>query len=519
MSSAAAVDDERPGVLDESTIDVTTMRNDKELADTQIEGVSKETRRFRRKRDVLREVGRKQCGCFKSRALLKAWAVRNFLPMGLATALIIGLSWPFPGARVNKPKLGKYGGAASTFMTIGIFIISGLSLKTDEIKKVIGKQGRAGFLYGLIAILGITPIVGFAAVQIPFSRPEFSYGLAIFCSVPTTLASGNSMVSQSGGNTALSLLFTVVTNLVAVVTTPFWLQGIFSTKQSQNSKAQVDAVQLLQLLLVTVLVPLVFGKLLRDFMPGMKAFITAQKVKLSVTNNLLLTLIVWQTLSSAAKDLKTQKFADILAVIVAAAFLHVLYLGLNWPVCSKILKLDQPEFKAVVIMSSQKTLPFCVTVIGYLGVLGKAGFMVIPCIAGHMSQLFIDAYLQSRWLSIMAKEEAARQALTTAPSVRSPSSTSSQSGDIDHTSPGMSATTAVVVGHSDGGDAQGGVHGVNGHEPVTAAVRQRKVSDVEVGADSSRDQQQHEQQQQEWRTVRSASIPADMQVTATTIQL
>ena len=119
----------------------------------------------------------------------------------------------------------------------------------------------------------------------------------------------------------------------------------------------------------------------------------------------------------------------------------------------------------------------------------------------------------------MAKEEAARQALTTAPSVRSPSSTSSQSGDIDHTSPGMSATTAVVVGHSDGGDAQGGVHGVNGHEPVTAAVRQRKVSDVEVGADSSRDQQQHEQQQQEWRTVRSASIPADMQVTATTIQL
>lgn len=292
------------------------------------------------------------------------------------------------------------------------------------------KEGRWGFLWGLLAILGITPIVGFAAVQIPFSRPEFSYGLAIFCAVPTTLASGNSMVNQSGGNTALSLLFTIVTNLVGVVTVPFWLEAMFSTRTNQNSKAQVNAVTLLQLLVVTVLCPLLLGKALRDFVPGAKQFITKQKTKLSVANNLLLTLIVWQTLSSAAKDLLTQSFVDVFVVILAAIALHLIYLSLNWPVSAHVLKLNRPELIAVTIMSSQKTLPFCVTVIGYLAQLGKPGFMVIPSVAGHMSQLFIDAYLQTRWIGIQSKEEAARRAEETRAS--SMGSVDSETGSPRH---------------------------------------------------------------------------------------
>lgn len=48
-------------------------------------------------------------------------------------------------------------------------------------------------------------------------------------------------------------------------------------------------------------------------------------------------------------------------------------------------------------MSSQKTLPVSVVVIGFLGDLGEEGLMTIPCIVAHMSQLFVDAYIASRW--------------------------------------------------------------------------------------------------------------------------
>lgn len=73
------------------------------------------------------------------------------------------------------------------------------------------------------------------------------------------------------------------------------------------------------------------------------------------------------------------------------------YLSINYPICRYILKLKRREFKAVVLMSSQKTLPVSVVVIGFLEAVGEEGLMTIPCIVGHMSQLFIDAYIASRW--------------------------------------------------------------------------------------------------------------------------
>ena len=73
------------------------------------------------------------------------------------------------------------------------------------------------------------------------------------------------------------------------------------------------------------------------------------------------------------------------------------YLSINYPICKYVLKLKRREFKAVVLMSSQKTLPVSVVVIGFLDAVGEEGLMTIPCIIGHMSQLFIDAYIASRW--------------------------------------------------------------------------------------------------------------------------
>lgn len=75
----------------------------------------------------------------------------------------------------------------------------------------------------------------------------------------------------------------------------------------------------------------------------------------------------------------------------------VRFLCINYPVCRYLLKLERREFKAVVLMTSQKTLPVSVTVIGFLGAVGAEGLMTIPCIIGHMSQLFMDAYIASRW--------------------------------------------------------------------------------------------------------------------------
>ena len=75
--------------------------------------------------------------------------------------------------------------------------------------------------YGIVTILVVTPMLGFAIVQIPFEPVQFRYGLALFACVPTTLTSGVTLVTSAAGNGALALMLTVTTNVLGVFTVPF----------------------------------------------------------------------------------------------------------------------------------------------------------------------------------------------------------------------------------------------------------------------------------------------------------
>ena len=87
--------------------------------------------------------------------------------------------------------LGKYA-IVKTINFATIFVISGLLLKSDEAVASI-KRPR-GLIFGLITILGITPMLAFGAAEIPYGEKAFATGLAIFCCMPTTLSSGVALV-------------------------------------------------------------------------------------------------------------------------------------------------------------------------------------------------------------------------------------------------------------------------------------------------------------------------------------
>lgn len=118
--------------------------------------------------------------------------MKNVLPIGFFVVLVWALLWPLPGERASKPEVEGFR-VVSTINILVIFIISGLTLKTDDIAN---SSAWLGFTYGVFAILVLTPCVGFAAAELPFEDHEFSYGLAVFCVVPTTLTSGVTLVMQ-----------------------------------------------------------------------------------------------------------------------------------------------------------------------------------------------------------------------------------------------------------------------------------------------------------------------------------
>ena len=95
-------------------------------------------------------------------------------------------------------------------------------------------------------------------------------------------------------------------------------------------------------------------------------------------------------------------FGQICLLILAGVAVHLTYLAVNYLLSRYAFRLDSYNLRAVLIMASQKTLPVSVTIISYFpATLGgervSKGLLTVPCIVGHVSQLFIDAFLAGRF--------------------------------------------------------------------------------------------------------------------------
>ena len=210
--------------------------------------------------------------------------IKNFLPLVFAFAIVVAMSWPTPGLRVSSlvVKGVHIIQALNTFL---VFLVSGLTLNINDLRAAL-KAWLS--LYGVPAILFITPCLGFAATHIHLQPPEFSTGVAIFCAVPTTLGVGVALRAAAKGNQALSLFLTLFTNLMAIVTVPYGLKLILA-----GSKAvSVNPIRLVISLLVTVLLPSIIGLLFCYYIKGLATTVKRHKVKLTLFSHTNLAMII-----------------------------------------------------------------------------------------------------------------------------------------------------------------------------------------------------------------------------------
>ena len=79
----------------------------------------------------------------------------------------------------------------------------------------------------------------------------------MFAIGPSTLAQGQTLVRQAGGNTTLALMLLVMTNTIAVFIAPFLIKAMLA---SQAASVKLDSAHLLTNLVITVLAPSIVGK-------------------------------------------------------------------------------------------------------------------------------------------------------------------------------------------------------------------------------------------------------------------
>ncbi|KAF8008955.1 hypothetical protein BT93_J0066 [Corymbia citriodora subsp. variegata] len=184
----------------------------------------------------------------------------NFLPLALIGGVALGLANPTLGCLADRYYLSK-------FSTFGIFIISGLTLRSGEIGAA-AEAWPVG-MFGLGSILLFTPYFSKLILQIQLQPQEFVTGLALFSCMPTTLSSGVALTQLAGGNSALALAMTVISNLLGILLVPFSISKFIA----DGVGVTVPTKQLFKSLVLTLLIPLILGKILRESFRGLADFV------------------------------------------------------------------------------------------------------------------------------------------------------------------------------------------------------------------------------------------------------
>eukprot|EP00899_Mesostigma_viride_P014659 jgi/Mesvir1/23194/Mv22658-RA.1 len=334
---------------------------------------------------------------------LQAWVLRNYLPFAFLVAFIIAMCWPLPGRKVLEPTVRDV--HIVTFVNICIvFFISGLTLRTDELKAALTRKTIAGTLFGFVSIIGITPLLGFAVRRLNLNPEVFITGMTIFTVVPTTLGVGISLTQSAGANVGLAIFNTVVTNVCGVIFVPLWLKAMLSSSGSAGVEGlNISIADIFVKLLLSNFVPTLLGKVLRDYCKPVQKFVKANRVRLSLISNTNLAMLIWQTLSGARETLIRIEFGTMLLVIAMDLIVHFIYLIFN---TAAVFALRLPLMEAIptIITTSQKSAPVAVTVINYITTNPTdQGLLAVPCVLGQLVQIFVGQPL-ANYMGGLVKE-------------------------------------------------------------------------------------------------------------------
>lgn len=320
---------------------------------------------------------------------------KHFLPVGLASAALLGYCFPKPFLSLSEVGFVRKA-------IIAVFFLSGLNLRWADIADAL--SAPVALIYGTLSILLISPLLGIVfAKSMPYLLPQLKAGLTVFACVPTTLSSGAALAQQAGGNAALSVLLLVQTNLLGVLTMPTIIPRVFATEGSLSLSPVAFLLDLCQ----TVLLPLCLGRTLSMLSSSISQFAAANKPNFSTFSSACIITTVGVQMSKAAGKLEGNvSLFSLIWLAIAAVALHVMLLLLNMGACS-ILQIGGADDSArqralrrtVIILSSQKTLPVCVSVVDVLApsINVPPGLLVLPCVLGHLLQNIIDATLVSKW--------------------------------------------------------------------------------------------------------------------------
>ena len=316
---------------------------------------------------------------------------QHWFLLGLASLIPVGIGW---GASSPGRNIVEFLGALPTSVcTAAILFLMSVTLNSGKL--------LASLRNPLPVLLSCTvnqiaiPLMCLPLLGLQTSA-DLRIGLLIAASVPCTMAAASVWTRRAGGNDAVSLLVTLLTNGLCFVITPFWLMvGTRYFQTADTSDALVFS-EMVKRLVFSALVPAALGQFLR-LSSRAELFVDSNKSWFSNTAQvIILTLVFVSSFRGGLKfetggmseNLRHGEFAFVWACCIA---LHLMAMLIAWSL-AVVMNLSKTDRSACMIAGSQKTLPIGILVSQATGM----PFSLLPMLMFHASQLFIDTWIADR---------------------------------------------------------------------------------------------------------------------------
>lgn len=159
----------------------------------------------------------------------------------------------------------------NVIIPIAVLIIMfsmGLGLRWVDFKRVLTEP--RSFLIAMVGQYLLIPGLVILLSRILNLSPEIALGALIVAAIPGGIIS-NGFVYIGGGNSALSVSLTGISQIIGLFSIPFWVSWGLSTYYSEVTNVDFPVAQSLLLIFVVNVVPMVLGMLTLRFAPQFAA--------------------------------------------------------------------------------------------------------------------------------------------------------------------------------------------------------------------------------------------------------
>jgi len=314
---------------------------------------------------------------------VKQFLIRRWFLIALAFFLCLGLGMSGP-----LTPLAKLAGLRQTIVVTVMFLMA-LPLETNAVWDTLRRPWAAmlatAINYGLLPMSawGIT----LALIRWPGISEDMVFGILIATAVPCTLASAAVWTRRAGGNDAMAIIVTIVTNLMCFVVTPAWLYAMIGKMPSFEPLSMVMKLALL------VVLPMVLAQLVRP-VGSIGAWAIQHKTPIGVVTQCgVLSMVFFgaiQTGNKLSGDPQSSIWIEIAPTVATVLCLHVtmLFVGTG---LTRLMRLSREDAIAVGFAGSQKSCMVGLEVCAQLGV------TVLPMVAYHVGQLLADTVIADRF--------------------------------------------------------------------------------------------------------------------------